>query len=105
MSNKDLNPKVSAHNSADSETGKRYFIRLNLSERLQHFILFACFIVLAVTGFMVKIPEVVAQAFGGASETVFFYRGILHRIAGIILISVGMYHFYICFLPAQVAAG
>lgn len=101
MSNKDLNPEVSAHNSAGPETGKRYFIRLNLSERLQHFILFACFIVLAVTGFMVMIPEVVAQAFGGASETVFFYRGILHRIAGIILISVGMYHFlYLLFTRA-----
>ena len=49
MSNKDLNPQVVAPNRADMETGKRYFIRLNLSERLQHFILFACFIVLEKT--------------------------------------------------------
>lgn len=93
MSNKELNHKYSAQNSVDSTTGKRYFIRLNLSERLQHFILFGCFVVLAVTGFMVKIPEVLAQALGGASETVFYYRGLLHRIAGIILISLGMFHF------------
>jgi len=101
MSNKDLNPKFSTRNSADEETGKRYFIRLNLSERLQHFILLACFIVLAVTGFMVMIPEALAQALGGASETVFFYRGLLHRIAGIILISVGIFHFmYLLFTRA-----
>ncbi len=97
MSRKDLNPKISGNNSADLEKGKRYFIRLNFSERLQHFILFACFIVLAVTGFMVKMPEALAQSFGGASDTVFFYRGILHRIAGIILILVGMYHFLYLF--------
>jgi formate dehydrogenase gamma subunit len=93
MSHKELNSKFSARNSADVETGKRYFIRLNLSERVQHFILFACFIVLAITGFMVMIPETLAQALGGASETVFFYRGLLHRIAGIILILVGTFHF------------
>ena len=97
MSNKDLNPKVTAHKNTDAKSGKRYFIRLNFSERLQHFILFACFIVLAVTGFMVKIPESLAQALGGASETVFFYRGILHRIAGIMLILVGIYHFLYLF--------
>ena len=101
MSNKDSNPEVGAHNSAGAGPVKRYFIRLNLSERLQHFILFACFIVLAVTGFMVMIPEALAQALGGASETVFFFRGVLHRIAGIILISVGMYHFiYLLFTRA-----
>jgi cytochrome b subunit of formate dehydrogenase len=101
MSHKELNPKFSAQKSADAETGKRYFIRLNLSERVQHFILFGCFIVLAVTGFMVMIPEVLAQALGGASETVFFYRGLLHRIAGIILISVGLFHFmYLLFTRA-----
>ena len=97
MSNKNLNPNVSAHHRAEAEPGKKYFIRLNFSERLQHFILFASFIVLALTGFMVKIPEALAQVLGGASETVFFYRGVLHRIAGIILILVGMYHFLYLF--------
>lgn len=101
MSNKELNNKFTAQKSVESETGKRYFIRLNLSERVQHFILFGCFIVLAVTGFMVKIPEVLTQALGVASETVFFYRGLLHRIAGIILILLGMFHLtYLLFTRA-----
>ena len=101
MSNKVLDPKVSARSSVDAETGKRYFVRLTLSERLQHFILFGCFIVLAVTGFMVMIPETLAQALGRASETVFYLRGVLHRIAGIILISIGIFHFiYLLFTRA-----
>ena len=101
MPQKELKPKFSAQNSPDAETGKRYFIRLNLSERIQHFILLGCFIVLAVTGFMVMIPESLAQALGGASETVFFYRGLLHRIAGIMMISVGIFHFmYLLFSRA-----
>jgi cytochrome b subunit of formate dehydrogenase len=101
MSQKELKPKFSAQSSPNAETGKRYFIRLNLSERIQHFILLGCFIVLAVTGFMVMIPETLAQALGGASETVFFYRGLLHRIAGIMMISVGIFHFmYLLFTRA-----
>ena len=97
MRNKDLNQADGAHKSADAKTAKRYFIRLNYAERLQHIILIVCFIVLAVTGFMVMVPETLAQALGRASDTVFFYRGILHRIAGITLILVGIYHFLYLF--------
>jgi len=64
-------------------------------------IFLVCFIVLAITGFMVKLPEDMVQKFGDAKDVVFFYRGILHRIAGVTMILVSVYHvFYLLFRPA-----
>ncbi len=74
--------------------GSRYFVRLNYSEKMQHLVFAACFIVLVVTGFMLKIPDSVVKSFGTAGEIVFSYRSILHRTAGTIMILVGLYHFY-----------
>ncbi len=73
---------------------KLYFIRLNFSERVQHGIFVACFIVLVITGFMVKIPEDIVNKLGEAGETIFYYRSISHRTAGIIMILVSIYHIY-----------
>jgi len=81
--------------------GHRYFVRLNFNERVQHMIFLICFIVLAITGFMLKLPEDIVQRFGDARDIVFFYRGILHRIAGTIMILVSLYHvFYLLFKSA-----
>jgi cytochrome b subunit of formate dehydrogenase len=74
--------------------GSRYFVRLNYSERVQHSVFAMCFIVLVITGFMLKIPDSVVKSFGTAGEIVFSYRSILHRTAGIIMMLVGVYHFY-----------
>ena len=73
---------------------KLYFIRLNFSERVQHGIFVACFIVLVITGFMVKIPEDIVNKLGEAGKTIFYYRSISHRTAGIIMILVSIYHIY-----------
>ena len=81
--------------------GHRYFVRLNFNERAQHMIFLICFIILAITGFMLKLPEDIIQKFGSAKDLVFFYRGILHRIAGVTMILVSLYHvFYLLFRPA-----
>jgi cytochrome b subunit of formate dehydrogenase len=74
--------------------GNRYFVRLNYSERVQHTVFAMCFIVLVITGFMLKIPDSVVKSFGTAGEIVFSYRSILHRTAGTIMMLVGIYHFY-----------
>ena len=75
-------------------TGDRYFVRLNYSERMQHMVFAICFIVLVITGFMLKIPDSIVKSFGTAGEIIFNYRSILHRTAGTIMILVGVYHFY-----------
>jgi cytochrome b subunit of formate dehydrogenase len=80
-------------------TDKRYFIRLTRSERIQHMIFLSCFIVLAITGLMLKVPEnVVLKMLGAAREPVFHYRGILHRTAAVIIMLTSLYHiFYLIF--------
>ncbi len=76
--------------------GKIYFVRLNFSERAQHMIFVICFFVLALTGFMVKIPEDLLAFLGSYGDPVFFYRGIIHRVAATLMILISIYH--VCYL-------
>ncbi|MFH1728605.1 MAG: cytochrome b/b6 domain-containing protein [Pseudomonadota bacterium] len=77
---------------------KIYFIRLNLNERIQHGIFFSCFFTLALTGFMIYIPEDIVALFGKFGETIFLYRSLVHRIAAVIMVLVCAYHlFYLLF--------
>jgi cytochrome b subunit of formate dehydrogenase len=93
--------KLQSKSNEDPGGHGRYFIRLNFNERVQHMIFLICFIVLAITGFMLKLPEDIAARFGEAKDVVFYYRGILHRTAGTIMILVSIYHvFYLLFKPA-----
>ncbi|NOX35068.1 MAG: hypothetical protein GXP56_15290 [Deltaproteobacteria bacterium] len=78
--------------SGQPEISGKYFIRLNRAERIQHFMLLGAFVTLAVTGFMVKLPEGVVALLGEYRETVFLFRKILHRIAGITMIITCVYH-------------
>jgi formate dehydrogenase gamma subunit len=71
---------------------KLLFVRFNETEKIQHMIFMICFIVLAITGFMLKIPADLVQKLGGFGDTIFFYRSLLHRIAGTGMILVAVYH-------------
>jgi cytochrome b subunit of formate dehydrogenase len=85
----------------DIPAAKRYFVRLNYSEKVQHMIFMICFVVLVITGFMLKIPEGIVQKLGSAGATIFLTRSLLHRIAGTTMILVSMYHvYYLLFKPA-----
>jgi formate dehydrogenase gamma subunit len=66
-------------------------VRMNLSQRLQHVILATSFIALAVTGFALKFPDSWVAKLLGANE---MFRRWSHRVAGIILLVVGLYHIY-----------
>ncbi|MBC8431353.1 MAG: cytochrome b/b6 domain-containing protein [Desulfobacterales bacterium] len=80
---------------------KLYFVRLNFSERVQHMIFVISFVVLVITGFMIKIPEDIVVKLGETGQIVFYYRSIMHRIAGVIMILVSIYHlYYLIFKPA-----
>ncbi len=81
-------------------SGDLYFVRLNTSERVQHIIFAACFIILVITGFMLKIPESIIAYFGEAGEALFRYRRLLHRTAGTIMIFISLYHVYYLILKA-----
>lgn len=85
----------------EQSDGERYFIRMNLSERIQHIVFVVCFVVLVITGFVLKISEDIMGRLGDAGEIVFYYRSISHRIAGTIMILVSLYHvYYLLLKPA-----
>ena len=64
-------------------------LRMDLAQRIQHAVLAASFIVLAVTGFALKFPESGIARLLGSSEP---FRRWSHRVAGIVLLVVGLYH-------------
>jgi cytochrome b subunit of formate dehydrogenase len=69
--------------------------RMSLHQRWQHVILFTSFITLVITGFALKFPDSWFASLLGMSERV---RSITHRVAGILLIGVGVYHMvYVAF--------
>ena len=67
-------------------------VRMNLQERLQHGVMFISFTTLAVTGFLVFLPEHYVAFLGISAESFFQWRGIIHRIAGIAMILISLYH-------------
>jgi formate dehydrogenase gamma subunit len=77
--------KVAAHLRS---TG-RPVLRMGRSQRWQHALLAASFIVLAITGFALKFPDSWVALLLGSSEG---FRRWSHRIAGILLLLVGLYH-------------
>ena len=66
----------------------RVLVRMSLNQRVQHLILLSSFFVLVITGFALKFPDSWFAALVGG-ETV---RGIVHRVAAVVLISLGTYH-------------
>jgi cytochrome b subunit of formate dehydrogenase len=68
----------------------RTVTRMDRGQRIQHAILFTSFTVLVLTGFALKFPD---SAFKylvlGMSEHL---RGVVHRVAGVALIGVALYH-------------
>jgi len=68
----------------------RILFRMTLKQRVQHLTLLISFFILVLTGFALKYPNSwLAVAF--INETV---RSVLHRIAGVVLIVVSLYHLY-----------
>ena len=71
---------------------ERMFLRLTKSQRIQHVILFVSTGLLIVTGFMLLGERWVIDLFGGAGDTIFYWRGIIHRVAGVAVTLVCLYH-------------
>jgi cytochrome b subunit of formate dehydrogenase len=71
----------------------KLYLRMTLSERIQHGVFAISFIVLVMTGFALRFPEAwwVAPV-RDVSPWVFNLRGIMHRVAGVIMLLAGLYH-------------
>jgi cytochrome b subunit of formate dehydrogenase len=76
------------------------YLRMSLNERIQHFLLLSSFIILVITGFALKYPEALwviwmRKLFG---DYIFEIRGIVHRVAAVIMLADSVYHiFYVSF--------
>jgi formate dehydrogenase gamma subunit len=68
---------------------ERSVVRMTTGQRLQHLILLTSFITLVLTGFALKYPDSWLAWLLGSSES---FRRIGHRVAGVALIGVGVYH-------------
>ena len=64
-------------------------LRMDRSQRWQHFTLAFSFIVLAVTGFALRFPDSWVGKAMGSNE---LFRRWSHRIAGVVLLAAGVYH-------------
>jgi formate dehydrogenase gamma subunit len=75
--------------AARMRSSERPIVRMNVSQRWQHFVLASSFIVLAITGFALKFPDSwIAQLLFSHEP----FRRWTHRIAGLILLVIGAYH-------------
>ena len=75
--------------AARLRSAARPVVRMSASQRWQHFVLAASFIVLAVTGFALKFPDSWLAKVLCSSEP---FRRWSHRIAGLVMLAVGLYH-------------
>jgi cytochrome b subunit of formate dehydrogenase len=71
--------------------------RMSANQRWQHLVLLSCFIMLAITGFSIKFSSCWFARMLGLSGPLL---GLIHRLAGVILIGDGIYHlFYLAMTP------
>jgi formate dehydrogenase gamma subunit len=71
------------------EAEHRTVVRMDVNQRVQHWLLLLSFLTLVLTGFALKYPDSWLASILAMSEKV---RGITHRVAGVVLILTGLYH-------------
>ncbi|MCU7905636.1 MAG: cytochrome b/b6 domain-containing protein [Candidatus Thiodiazotropha sp. (ex Epidulcina cf. delphinae)] len=71
---------------------ERKFVRLTKSQRIQHAVLFISTGLLILTGFMLQGERWVIEMFGTAGDTIFWWRSLIHRIAGVAVTIICLYH-------------
>jgi cytochrome b subunit of formate dehydrogenase len=77
----------------ETHAGHRIYVRMTLQERLQHGLLAASFIVLVVTGFMLRYPESWwVMGIRNVSAKAFEWRSLIHRIAGVVMLATGAWN-------------
>ena len=77
--------------------GHRLYLRMNANERIQHAVMAGSFILLVITGFMLRFPHTWwVSHITDLSSDAFEYRSFIHRFAAILMVGVSLYHiFYI----------
>jgi cytochrome b subunit of formate dehydrogenase len=80
---------------SEEHIGHGLYLRMSASERLQHGALLISFSLLVITGFMLRYPDAWwVVGIRSLSSWIFELRGIIHRIAAVIMIFASLYHLY-----------
>jgi len=80
---------------AQGHLGTKHYVRMTLNARLQHAATLISFILLAITGFMLKYPDAWwVVPFREMSGKFFAIRSLLHRIAAAVLMGVSFWHLF-----------
>lgn len=86
-----------------SSRGTNLYLRMTASERIQHILLATSFLTLVFTGFMLKFPDawwvVWIRKIGG--DPIFELRGLVHRIAAVVMMVDSLYHIYYLMFTAR----
>lgn len=79
----------------EEKYGHSLYVRMTLSERIQHGLLALSFLTLVTSGFMLSYPDVWWVSYlRNLSKYGFEIRGIIHRVAAVVLVTVSLYHIY-----------
>jgi cytochrome b subunit of formate dehydrogenase len=83
---------------APSHVGRGLYLRMTVSERVQHSLLVVSFAVLVITGFALRYPDAwLVENLHRFSNTLFELRGLVHRVAGVVLVLASLYHLWYLF--------
>ncbi len=86
----------------EEQYGHSLYVRMTLGERIQHFALLSSFLTLVVTGFMLKFPDAWwVSHLRDLSRYGFEIRGIIHRVAAVVMVAASLYHLYYIFFTAR----
>jgi predicted CXXCH cytochrome family protein len=78
---------------AHAPVSRALYLRMTVSERIQHGLLVVSFTVLVLTGFALRYPEAwLFEWLRRFSATLFEWRGVAHRIAGVVMIASSLVH-------------
>ena len=66
----------------------RTIVRMNRNQRIQHALLVTSFFTLVITGFALAYPDSWLGAISGGEAV----RRVIHRVAGVVMILLGLYH-------------
>lgn len=73
----------------------RLYVRMTLDERMQHATLAISFILLVITGFALRFPDAWwVASIRDISPMMFDIRGIVHRVAAVVMVGASLYHIY-----------
>jgi cytochrome b subunit of formate dehydrogenase len=73
--------------------GAKQYVRMTLNERIQHAAIFSSFMLLAITGFMLRYSDAWwVVPIRELSGNIFQARSLVHRIAGVVMIAASLYH-------------